>query len=85
MVAKDLKQSLREKPFDKQLFLGSYKFVQRNRAQKNNALLASSLRRFGWVFGGSITSKQVWKSKTWTANNSASNISRKMAKGSQER
>ena len=58
MVAKDLKQILREKPFDQQLLLGSHKFVKSYRAQKNNALLASSLHRFGWVFGGSITSKQ---------------------------
>ena len=33
-------------------------FVQRYQAHKSNPLLASALHRFGWVFGGSITSKR---------------------------
>ena len=55
-VAEDLKRRLRETPLDKQILLGSHKFVRRYQAHKSNALLASALHRFGWVFGGSVAS-----------------------------
>ena len=58
-LAQDLQQILRETPIDRQLLLGSYKFAQRYKAHKSNALLASALHRFGWVFGGSITPKRL--------------------------
>ena len=62
-VAEDLKR-LREHPPDEQLFSGTNKFIDRyNRysSYKSNAMLASALHKFGWVFGGSVTSQKFGK------------------------
>ena len=63
-VAEDLKRRLRERPLDEQLFSGTNKFIDRyNRYSscKSNAMLASALQKFGWVFGGSVTSQKFGK------------------------
>ena len=60
-VAQNLKQRLRDQPLDRQLLLGSHKFVQRYHAHKSNVMLASALHRFGWVLGGSVTSQRFGK------------------------
>ena len=63
-VAEDLKRRLREHPLDEQLFSGTNKFIDRyNRYSscKSNAMLASALHKFGWVFGGSVTSQKFGK------------------------
>ena len=82
-VAEDLKRRLRETPLDKQILLGSHKFVRRYQAHKSNALLASALHRFGWVFGGSVASKrfgQLRHGKCITVQATAAGRRRKGAK-----
>ena len=61
IVAEDLKQRLREKPLNEQLLSGAQKFVERYKchsSHRSNAMLASALHRFGWVFGGSLSSQK---------------------------
>ena len=63
-VAEDLKRRLREHPLDEQLFSGTNKFIDRyNRYSscKSNAMLASALHKFGWVFEGSVMSQKFGK------------------------
>ena len=58
-VAEDLKRRLLQSPPDDQLSTGAKTFVQRYLAlssHQGNAMLASALHRFGWVFGGAISS-----------------------------
>lgn len=60
-VAKDLKRRLQESPPNEQLFTGARKFVQRYlkySSHQGNVMLASALHRFGWVFGGAISSNK---------------------------
>ena len=59
-VAVDLKERLRENPLDEQ-FSGTNKFIDRYSCYsscKSNPMLASALHKFGWVFGGSVTSQK---------------------------
>ena len=63
-VAEDLKQRLKELPLDEQLFTGTKKFVERYKcysSKKSNAMLASALHKFGWTFGGSVSSQKFGK------------------------
>jgi len=56
-IAEDLKQKLEEK--NEQLLFGVEKFSSRYESLKGSIpLLTSSLYRFGWTFGGSITSRK---------------------------
>ena len=57
-VAEDLKKRLKEEPVDEQLLYGANKFVDRYFSNKTNAMLTSALNRFGWVFGGSVSSQK---------------------------
>lgn len=60
-VAEDLKRRLSEHPLDEQLFSGTNKFIHRYNCysfSKSNAMLASALHKFGWIFGGSITTQK---------------------------
>ena len=57
-IANDLKEKL-EGTTNEQLLFGVEKFVSRYSKLKNSVpLLTSSLHRFGWTFGGTITSNK---------------------------
>ena len=74
-VMLNLKKQLRQQPPDEQLVSGAKKFVERYAAlSQKPALLISALHRFGWVFGGSISSRKFGKihhGKRITASNSS--------------
>ena len=56
-IAKDLKKKLEEK--NEQFLFGVEKFVGRYMKMKNSiSLLTSSLHRFGWTFGGSVSNRK---------------------------
>ena len=56
-IAEDLKQKLQED--NEQLVFGSEKFISRyNRLKHSLPLLTSALHRFGWTYGGSVTSRK---------------------------
>ena len=57
-VAEDLKKRLEEEPVDEQLLYGANKFVDHYFSHKTNTMLTSALNRFGWVFGGSVSSQK---------------------------
>ena len=56
-IAEDLKQKLQED--NDQLVFGAEKFISRyNKLKHSLPLLTSALHRFGWTYGGSITSRK---------------------------
>ena len=62
-IAEDLKKRLREQSLDQQLVSGTKTFITRYQtlSRRSNAALASALYRFGWVFGGKVTSQRFGK------------------------
>ena len=56
-IAEDLKQKLQED--NEQLVFGAEKFISRyNKLKHSLPLLTSALHRFGWTYGGSVTSRK---------------------------
>ena len=87
-VAEDLKRRLREHPLDEQLFSGTNKFIDRyNRYSscKSNAMLASALHKFGWVFLRICYITKVWKTTSWKTNYYSSHSCWQMQKRSKKR
>ena len=56
-IAEDLKQKLQED--NEQLLFGAEKFIScYNKLKQSLPLLTSTLHRFGWTYGGSVTSRK---------------------------